>query len=38
LLVLRSVWHGSRWDKVASLAWAAIFFGVAVLILVLNNA
>ena len=38
LLVLRSVWHGSRWDKVASLAWAAILFGVAVLILVLNNA
>ncbi len=38
LLVLRSMWHGSRWDRVISLAWPAAFFGLAVLILVLNNA
>jgi hypothetical protein len=38
LLVLRSMWHGSRWDRVFSLAWPATFFGLVVLILVLNNA
>ncbi|MGD0636829.1 MAG: hypothetical protein ABSA72_02145 [Nitrososphaerales archaeon] len=38
LLIFRSLWHGSRWDRAFSLAWPAFWFGLAVLILILNNA
>ena len=38
LLILRSMWRGSRWDRAISLAWPTAFFGLAALILVLNNA
>jgi formate hydrogenlyase subunit 4 len=38
LFVLRSFWKGSRLDRVASLLWPGFFVGVALLILVLNNA